>query len=83
MAVIDEIKLVLGETLQLGARADGFTGTTPLFGAIPEFDSMAVVAVVTALEERFDIEFEDDEIDADVFATIGNLESLVRQKLEA
>ncbi len=83
MAVIDEVKRVLGETLQLGARVDGFSAATPLFGAIAEFDSMAVVAVVTALEERFDFFVEDDEIEAEVFATIGSLAAFVSQKLDA
>ena len=81
--VIDEVKKVLGETLQLGARVDGFSAETPLFGAIAEFDSMAVVTVVTALEERFDIFVEDDEIEAEVFATIGSLAAFISQKLEA
>jgi len=83
MAVIDVVKQVLGETLQLGARVDGFSAETPLFGAIAEFDSMAVVTVVTALEERFDIFVEDDEIEAEVFATIGTLAAFVTQKIEA
>ncbi len=83
MVIIDEVKQVLGETLQLGARVEGFSSETPLFGAIAEFDSLAVVTVVNAIEERFDIFVEDDEIEADVFATIGSLADFVRQKLEA
>ena len=83
MAVIDDVKQVLGETLQLGERAQGFTAETPLFGAIPEFDSMAVVTVVTALEERFGIFVEDDEIEAETFETVGNLAAFVDQKLAA
>ncbi len=83
MAVIDEVKQVLGETLQLGARVDGFSAETLLFGAIAEFDSMAVVTVVTALEERFDFFVEDHEIEAEVFATIGSLAAFVSQKLDA
>jgi acyl carrier protein len=83
MAAIDDVKQVLGETLQLGDRANGFTADTPLFGAIAEFDSMAVVTVVTALEERFGIFIEDDEIEAEVFATVGSLAAFVDRKLEA
>lgn len=83
MAVIDDVKQVLGETLQLGSRSDDFTAETPLFGAIAEFDSMAVVTVVTALEERFGIFVEDDEIEVEVFATVGSLAAFVTQKLEA
>ena len=83
MAVIDDVKQVLGETLQLGARVDGFSEETALFGAVAEFDSMAVVTVVTALEERFGIYVEDDEIEAEVFATVGSLADFVNQKLSS
>jgi acyl carrier protein len=83
MAAINDVKQVLGETLQLGERAQGFTAETPLFGAIAEFDSMAVVTVVNALEERFGIFVEDDEIEAEVFATVGSLAAFIDQKLDA
>ena len=63
--------------------AKKFDATTGLFGNIPEFDSMAVVTVVTALEERFGIVVEDDEITADIFETVGSLSRFVEGKLGA
>jgi acyl carrier protein len=74
---------VLRETLQLGEKARGFTGETRLLGHLPELDSMAVVAVITALEERFGIAFDDDEISAAAFETVSSLHGLVLRKLEA
>ena len=83
MQVIDGIKRVLRETLQLGDRVNAFDESTALFGSIPEFDSMAVVTFVAALEEQFDIKIDDDDITAEVFATVGSLTRLVRDKLAA
>lgn len=83
MATIDEVKSVLNESLQLGGRVETFDAGTPLFGSLPEFDSMAVVTVITALEERFDIVVEDDEISAEVFQTVGSLTDFVDQKQAA
>lgn len=83
MATIDVVKQVLGETLQLGDRADNFTEGTPLLGSIAELDSMAVVTVITALEEQFDFFVEDDEISAEAFETVGSLTDFVDQKLAA
>jgi acyl carrier protein len=80
---IDEVRAVLWETLQISAERYPLPREAELFGAIPEFDSMAVVNVVTALEERLDIEFEDEEITAEAFATVGNLTDLVEAKLSA
>ena len=81
MNVIDDVKTVLGRSLQLGDKVKQFDGSTGLFGNIPEFDSMAVVTVVTALEERFGIVIDDDEITAEVFDTVGSLSRFVEAKL--
>lgn len=81
MDVDKEIINLLDEVLSLGGRTAGFGADTPLLGAIPELDSMAVVSLITALEERFGIEVSDDEIDGSVFATIGSLTEFVRAKL--
>lgn len=83
MATIDEIKKILRDSLQLGDRADGFTGDTRLLGSVPELDSMAVLTVLTAMEEQFGIAVEDDDISADTFATVGSLVAYVQQKLAA
>jgi acyl carrier protein len=80
--IIDDVKLVLGHTLRIEDKATRFDATTGLFGSIPELDSIAVVTVVTALEERFGITFEDDEISADVFETVGSLSRFVEGKLD-
>jgi acyl carrier protein len=83
MAAIDGVKRVLREALQLGDRVNEFDASTSLFGSIPEFDSMAVVTVVTGLEEQFDIEIDDDEITAELFETLGSLTLFVEEKLAA
>lgn len=83
MRIIDTVKLVLRDTLQLGERVASFDAATPLFGSLPELDSMAVVSVVTALEERFGFEIEDDEITAETFETVGSLSAFVAGKLDA
>ena len=57
-----------------------FTADTPLLGAIPEFDSMAIIAVITELEDQLGIEFDDDEISAEIFETFGQLSAFVSEK---
>jgi acyl carrier protein len=81
MVEFDEVRQLIGEMLQLGERVWTFGPDTPLLGNIPEFDSMAVVALIKALEERFDIQVADDEISAETFETIGNVHAFVRDKL--
>lgn len=81
MDELKEVTRVLDEVLSLGGRAAAFTRNTPLLGAIPELDSMAVVTLITTLEERFDIVVDDDEIDGSVFETVGSLADFIGRKL--
>jgi len=76
-----EVLALIDETLSLNGRTASFTAATPLLGAIPELDSMAVVALITGMEERFGITAEDDEIDGSIFASVGSLVSFVETKL--
>ena len=78
-----ELKNILGEILSLGDRANRFTDQTQLLGSLPELDSMAVVSVITTIEERFGVVVGDDEISAETFATFGALREFVEQKVDA
>jgi len=77
-----EVLKILDEILRLGSRLSGMSAASPLLGAVPEVDSMAVVAILTTLEERFGFIIEDDEMDGSVFATVGSLSSFVERKLD-
>lgn len=81
--LIDDVRTVLNSALQLRGRLDACDASTPLLGAIPELDSMAVVNVITALEEHFGFAIADDEIGAANFATLGSLTDFVEQKIAA
>lgn len=83
MDVNREVLSTLDEVLSLGGRTDGFDRNTRLLGAIPELDSMAVVTVITTLEERFGIVVDDDDIDGSTFATVGSLVDFVAGKVAA
>lgn len=83
LEIKQELLAILDEILSLNGRGAAFNEKTPLLGAIPELDSMAVVAVITTLEERFGFSIEDDEIDGATFATLGSLVDFVQSKVTA
>ncbi|MDE1546549.1 phosphopantetheine-binding protein [Dechloromonas agitata] len=83
MNIQKELLSLLDEILGLNGRAASFSADTPLLGAIPELDSMAVVAIITSLEERFGLVVEDDEIEGSTFATVGSLVDFVSGKLDS
>ena len=80
MHTIDVVRTLVSATLQLGERGKALEADSPLLGALPELDSMAVMSVVTALESRFDIIVDDDDISARTFATLGSLAAYIDQK---
>ena len=74
------LRALLAEVLGISAkRVAAFGQATPLFGALPEFDSMAVAALLTGIEERFAILIEDDDAEAEDFMTYGRLLSFVKR----
>lgn len=83
MDTVSRVRNILRSALSLGDRADALTESSPLLGGLPEFDSMAVVTVLTLIEDELGITIDDDEISGDVFATVGTLAAFVQKKLSA
>lgn len=80
-ATTEDVKSVVVEILGIEDRADSIDASTPLLGSMPELDSMAVVELVAALETRFGITIDDDDVTAEVFETLASLAELVESKL--
>lgn len=76
------VRALLRDVLSLSQdRVDAFEPDTPLFGALPELDSMAVAGLLTEMEDRFDILIEDDDIDGDTFESFGSLVAFLQGKI--
>lgn len=83
MDAMQGVLRTLDEVLSLKGRALGLTRDSPLLGAIPELDSMAVVGLIAGLEERFGIVVDDDDVDGATFETVGSLVDFVVAKQAA
>jgi acyl carrier protein len=81
-AISDVVRAVLRDVLSIDAkRADAFDADTPLFGALPELDSMAVAGLLTEMEDRLGIIIDDDDVDGDLLATFGSLTDYAVRKV--
>ncbi len=78
-STLTSVRDILVQTLQL-PDGDALTEDTELLGNIPEIDSMAVVTILTALEEQYDFFIDDSEISAETFETLGTLVEFVDRK---
>ena len=81
IASVQDVQAVVVETLGLTGESAELTADTPLLGGLSEFDSLAVMELLTALERRFGITVEDEDVTASVFATVGSLAEFVDAKL--
>lgn len=78
MSKLEQLNTLLANILELDTAE--FNRETELLGALPEFDSMAVIKVITAMEEVFGIDVDDDDIDASMFETIGTLLEYIEER---
>ncbi|MBX3595449.1 phosphopantetheine-binding protein [Sphingomonas sp.] len=79
--VEETVRGVLRDILGISAdRAAAFDAATPLFGALPELDSMAVASVLTEIEDRLGIIIDDDEVDGDMLESFGALVTFAAAK---
>jgi len=76
-----DVKAVLVSVLGIEDRAATIDAGTPLLGNLPELDSMAVLELVAALEQRFGVTIDDDEVTAEAFDTLGSLTAMLDSKL--
>lgn len=81
MTKLEQVKNILADLLKLDTS--NFNENTELLGALPEFDSVAVIGLITAIEETFDVTIHDDDLNAELFATPGSLINYVELAMEA
>ena len=77
----DNVKAVVVTTLGIEDRADDLVPESELLGNLPELDSLAVVELLVALQDRFGIEIEDDEVVGDIFETLCQLTAFIDSKV--
>jgi len=81
--VENEVIEILRSTLNLPRGRVALSADTALLGSIAELDSMAVVSILTAMEERFGFAIDDDEVEGRTFESVGSLSRFVQDKLGA
>ena len=73
---------ILATSLQLGERANQLEASTQLLGGFPEFNSLTITIIITAIEEQLDCSIDDTEINGEIFETVGTLATFIKQKMD-
>ena len=71
---------VVVATLGIEDRLASLNERTRLLDSMPELDSMAIVELIAALEDRFGLTIDEEEITGEVFESIGTLAAFVEQQ---
>jgi acyl carrier protein len=82
MTDFERLRRVLRDTLNLGPRADNLSEDSRLLGGLPELDSMAVLTVLAAIENEYEIRISAEELSADLFQTAGTLNQFLSKKVD-
>ena len=82
MVTVAQVLDVVAESLGCTIDVRAMQAEDALLGALPELDSIGIVGLITALESRFNIQFEDDDLDAEVFSTVASLLAHINTRLE-
>lgn len=83
-AVAHTVRAAIRDVLGLNeARAKALTAESGLFGTLPELDSMAVMGLLTELEDRLGILIDDEDVDGDMLSTFGALTRFAADRVRA
>lgn len=79
-STVAAVREILVDTLGIPERAASLDASTSLLGGIPELDSLGILEIVSAVEQKFDIEIDDEDFTDSAFETVGSLAELIDQK---
>jgi acyl carrier protein len=75
-----EIRSFLTEEFLFG-QAENLNDNLPLLGNV--IDSQGVIQLIAFIQQRFNIEVEDEEVTATNLASMGNVAALIERKLRS
>ena len=80
MSALDVAIRILASNLQIDREE--LDADTEILGNFPEFNSLTIVGIVSAIEEELDCVIEDDEINTEIGATVEDLADFIQSKSE-
>lgn len=80
---INKIKDILAEELDLNLELENIDENASLFEEGLNVDSLGIVELIALLEEKFDIQFEEEDLSPEYFSNLKSLGDLVEKKQTA
>ena len=80
--IVNSISSILAEQLSLSLAPGALDPDTPLFGEGLGLDSFGIVELISELERRLGVEFQEEDFSETHFRTVGTLAKLVIHYLQ-
>jgi len=80
--VLEKIKHIVAEDLDLDLAYDSLDETVPLFEGGLALDSVILVELISFIEKRFAIELGDEVLNMETFHNLQSVSRVVREHLE-
>lgn len=80
--VIERIKRIILEDLDVNLTYEDLNDTVPLFEEGLALDSVILVELISFIEKRFNMEFRDDALNLDTFRNLQSIATVVCRQLE-
>jgi acyl carrier protein len=81
--VLDQIKRIVVEDLDLNLTYDDLDETVPLFEEGLALDSVILVEMISFIEKRFNIQLDDDKLNTETFKNLQSIAAVIREQLAA
>ncbi len=79
--IIPLLKNLIASEMDVNLKADQIKDDSPFFAGGLGIDSIAIVELISLVEERFGVQFGDEDLVPESFANLGALAGLVARKL--
>ena len=78
MSSLELARKIIANNLQLDR--ENLESDTKLVGNFPEFNSLTIAGIIESIEDELDCVIDDNEINTDIFATVGDLANFIDRR---
>lgn len=76
-STIEQLKHLIAEKLDVNIKVEDIDADAPLLEDGLKLDSLAIVELITLIEDHFGIQFGEDDLNMDAFGSLRTLASLI------
>lgn len=77
----DDLREMIGAVTGDSVAVSSLSDSSPLLETIPELDSLAIVNLLLAMENKYNFQVDDDEVETSIFQSLDSLRNFAQTKI--